>query len=90
MIVAPEIFPIGKMPRMTDKSLAAIGQFVRERRKANQMTQQQLSELAGVGLRFVSELERGKDTVRVDAVNRVLAVFGKTLGVVDAPRDEDD
>jgi y4mF family transcriptional regulator len=62
-----------------------IGAFVRERRKANRMTQQQLAELAGVGKRFVSEIERGKNTVRVDAANRVLAVFGKTLGVVDLP-----
>ncbi len=65
-----------------------IGQFVRARRRANGLTQQQLSELAEVGLRFVSELERGKTTVRVDAVNRVLAVFGKTLGVVEARRTE--
>ena len=60
-----------------------IGAFVRERRKANHMTQRQLAELAGVGKRFVSEVERGKSTVRVDAANRVLAVFGKSLGVVD-------
>ena len=61
-----------------------IGQFVRRRRKANGLTQQELGELTGVGTRFVSELERGKPTVRVDAVNRVLAAFGKRLGLVDA------
>lgn len=64
-------------------STPPIGEFVRERRKANHMTQQQVAELAGVGKRFVSEIERGKSTVRIDAVNRVLAVFGKTSGVVD-------
>lgn len=66
-----------------------IGEFVRTRRQANGMTQRELGELAGVGTRFVSELERGKATVRVDAVEKVLAVFGKTLGVVDrdAPLD---
>ncbi|MEM9657542.1 MAG: helix-turn-helix transcriptional regulator [Planctomycetota bacterium] len=63
-----------------------IGQYVRHRRKAAGMTQRALGELAGVGARFVSELERDKPTVRVDAVNRVLAVFGKRLGPVDAPR----
>ncbi len=80
------------MPHLMADSLMdrlnAIGHFTRERRRANDLTQEQLSELAGVGVRFVSELERGKTTVRVDAVNRVLAVFGKTLGVVDAPRQE--
>lgn len=70
--------------------LLSIGEFVRERRRQNGLTQRELGELAGVGLRFVSELERGKATLRSDAVNRVLAVFGKTLGVVDLrPAKED-
>ena len=64
-----------------------IGSFVRQRRKASRMTQPQLAALAGVGLRFVVELERGKPSVRMDAVNSVLQVFGKTLGVVDMQRD---
>ena len=68
----------------------AIGKFVRERRRANGLTQQQLGELAGVGTRFVSELERGKATLRMDAVNRVLRVFGRMLGPVEAPRDESE
>ncbi len=59
-----------------------IAAFVRARRKSNTMTQTELAELAGVGLRFVSELERGKATVQLDATNKVLAVFGKRLGVV--------
>lgn len=67
----------------------AIGRFVRERRKAGRMSQRELGELAGVGTRFVSELERGKPSVRLNVVNRVLAVFGKTLGIVDAPRKDD-
>lgn len=66
-----------------------IGQFVRARRKAAGMTQRELGELACVGTRFVSELERDKPTVRVDAVNKVLTVFGKQLGVADAPREGD-
>lgn len=64
-----------------------VAAFVRARRKANRLTQRGLAELAGVGVRFVSELERGKPTVRVDATNAVLAVFGKRLGVVDLERD---
>ena len=67
----------------------SVAEFVRERRRSNGLTQQQLGELAGVGTRFVSELERGKRTVRLDAVDRVLAVFGRRLGIVDAPRTED-
>ncbi len=66
----------------------AIAAFVRTRRKAHGLTQDQLAALAGVGKRFVSELERGKETARMDAVNAVLAVFGKRLGLDDAPRME--
>jgi HTH-type transcriptional regulator / antitoxin HipB len=64
-----------------------LGTFVRARRDAAGMNQRQLAELAGVGTRVVSELERGKPTLRIDVVNRVLAVFGKRLGVIDAPRE---
>jgi y4mF family transcriptional regulator len=66
-----------------------IGAFVRARRKAHGFSQGELGDLAGVGRRFVSELEQAKPTVRMDAVNKVLAVFGKSLGVVDAPKDEE-
>ncbi len=66
-----------------------IGTFVRDRRKAGQMTQRELGELAGVGTRFVSELERGKPSVRLSVVNKVLAVFGKSLGIVAALRQDE-
>jgi hypothetical protein len=51
------------------------------------MTQRELGELAGVGTRLVSELECDKPTLRMDAVNRVLGVFGKQLGAVEARRE---
>jgi len=60
-----------------------LGQFVRQRRRANGMSQEELALLAGVGRRFVSELERGKGSARLEKVDSVLAVFGKRLGVVD-------
>lgn len=67
-----------------------IGHLVRQRRQANKLTQRELSELAGVGLRLVSELERGKPTLRTDGVNRVLAVFGLMLGAIPSPRTNVD
>ena len=79
-----------KPKHKTVQPRTAIGKLVRERRRANRLTQRGLGELAGVGLRLVSELERGKPTLRMDAVNRVLAVFGLTLGPVQAPRTEED
>ena len=63
-----------------------MGPFIRQRRLSAGLTQQQLGELAGVGKRFVVELEGGKATLRLDKVNLVLAVFGKRVGIEDAPR----
>ncbi len=78
---------------MSDSIVASpekIGEYIRRRRIASKMNQKELGELAGVGTRLISEMERGKPTLRMDAANKVLRVFGKMLGYVDAPRDEVD
>ena len=49
-----------------------------------------LARKAGVGLRFVRDLEQGKATLRMDKVNQVLHLFGKTLGLVSWRPDLDD
>lgn len=59
-----------------------IAQFVKEKRKSLKMTQVDLAEKSGVGLRFVRELEQGKKTLRLDKVNQVLDLFGCELGPV--------
>lgn len=64
--------------------------YVRSRRQAAELSLRALAELAGVGVRALWELEHGKPTLRMDLVNAVLAVFGKRLGVVDAPRSDDE
>ena len=56
--------------------------FVKQKRKGTNLTQKDLSEKAGVGLRFVRELEQGKTTLRMDKVNQVLGLFGACLGAV--------
>lgn len=45
-------------------------------RNKNRLTQEELAQKAGVGLRFVRDLEQGKQTLRMDKVNQVLALFG--------------
>lgn len=57
--------------------------FIKERRKLFNMTQQELAERAGVGLRFVRELEQGKQTLRLDKVNQVLRLFGHKMAPVE-------
>ena len=74
---------------MTNFVSKEIGDYVRARRKAAGLSQRDLAELAGVGTRFVSELERGKPTARLEAVNKVVAVFGKRLGLIDAPKQDE-
>jgi len=56
--------------------------FVKERRKAVKLTQPELAEKAGVGLRFIRELEQGKQSLRLDKVNQVLQLFGYEVGAV--------
>lgn len=64
--------------------------FVKKQRKIHGLTQMALARKAGVGLRFVRELEQGKATLRMDKVNQVLYLFGKTLGPVSWRPDIDD
>ena len=59
-----------------------LSDFIKEKRKQLKLTQPELAERAGVGLRFVRELEQGKQSVRLDKVNQVLALFGTELGVI--------
>ncbi|GGH17939.1 helix-turn-helix transcriptional regulator [Sphingobacterium alkalisoli] len=61
--------------------------FVKQKRKELKLTQEDLAFNAGVGLRFVRDLEQGKKTLRLDKVNDVLALFGKEVGVVDKARE---
>jgi len=60
----------------------SISDFIKQKRKQLKLSQPDLAERAGVGLRFVRELEQGKQTVRLDKVNQVLALFGSKLGVI--------
>lgn len=53
--------------------------FVKYNRVKNGMTQEVLASKAGVGLRFIRELEQGKTSLRIDKVNQVLALFGHKM-----------
>ncbi len=60
--------------------------FLKEKRKLANLTQPELAAKAGVGLRFIRELEQGKTTLRMDKVNQVLKLFGYELGPVPINR----
>jgi y4mF family transcriptional regulator len=63
--------------------IVVLKNFIKKQRNLHGLTQMMLAQKAGVGLRFIRELEHGKATLRMDKVNQVLQLFGKTLGPID-------
>lgn len=63
-----------------------LNKFVRLKRKSLKMTQKEISEKSGVGIRFIRELERGKETLKMDKVNEVLDLFGFELGPIESTK----
>lgn len=65
-------------------------QFVKAKRKALDLTQRDLADRAGLGLRFIRDLEQGKETLRLDKVNQVLALFGHRMAPAPYRPEVDD
>lgn len=59
--------------------MTQLSKYVKDKRKEYGLTQVDLSQKSGVGLRFVRELEQGKATLRLDKVNQVLSLFGAEM-----------
>lgn len=68
----------------------ALGKLIQSKRKSLKMTQKEMSEKAGVGLRFIRELEQGKETLKMDKVNQVLYLFGYELGATEISREDEE
>lgn len=66
-----------------------LSSFLKAKRKACNLTQTDMALKAGVGLRVVREMEQGKATLRMDTVNKVLALFGAELGVVEKQKNDE-
>ena len=56
--------------------MSAISEYIKTERKKAGLTQEEFAMRSGLGLRFVRELEQGKETVRMDKVNQALGMFG--------------
>ncbi len=63
-----------------------LNEYVKSKRKSLGLSREELAQKAGVGLRFLRELEQGKETLKMDKVNQVLKLFGMRLGVVPMDR----
>ena len=64
--------------------------FIKERRKTLGLSQFDLADRAGVGIRFIRELEQGKQSLRLDKVNQVLALFGRRMEPVSFSIEADN
>ncbi len=58
---------------------SSLSSFVKYHRRELKLTQEELADKAGVGLRFIRDLEQGKESLRMDKVNQVLQLFGYSL-----------
>ena len=72
----------GNRDELDIHSASDIGHAVRKARKARGLTQQEFADLAGVGRRFLSELEAGKPTLEIGKVLKVVAAAGIRLKLV--------
>ncbi len=63
-----------------------LNEYVKTKRKALGLSREELARKAGVGLRFLRELEQGKETLKMDKVNQVLNLFGMRLGALPMDR----
>lgn len=78
--------PIGKVMLVPILSSAELGRTIRAARQAQALTLEDVALAAGVGIRFVSELERGKPSARMAEAMRVLAAVGVHL-IAEVPDD---
>lgn len=59
-----------------------LSEFVKERRKETNLTQEEFAERAGVALTVIRKIEQGKTNLNLDKVNVVLSMFGHVLAPV--------
>lgn len=64
--------------------------FLKQKRKELKLSQKDLAEKSGVGLRFIRDMEQGKPTLRLDKVNQVLSLFGHEMAPKKIERETED
>lgn len=58
-----------------------LGELIRKERKSQKLTQEELAALAGVGVRFIRELEHGKESCRIGLAIQVMQTLGLSISV---------
>lgn len=76
------------MQRNAIRTCEAMGKIIRDLRRAQGVTQAQLAGLSNTGVRFISDLENGKETCQTGKMLHVLATLGVDI-VIKSPYDKD-
>ncbi len=78
------------MKALTDNAALQIGTFIRNLRKERNLTQRELAQLAGVSFSFVNQVEGGKQTLRLDTLNKLFCVFDYKMSPTRMDRSQHD
>jgi y4mF family transcriptional regulator len=68
----------------------SLSEFVKQRRKEVDLTQEEFADRAGVALTVVRKIEQGKTNLNLEKVNQVLKMFGHTLMPVNLKEIKDN
>lgn len=66
-----------------------LAEFVKERRKEANLTQEEFAERSGLALTVIRKIEQGKTNLNMDKVNLVLRMFGHELAPVNTKELEE-
>jgi y4mF family transcriptional regulator len=69
--------------------MTPLAKVVKEKRKVHNLTQLDLSQKSGLGLRLIREIEQGKTSMRMDKVNQLLNLFGMELAPTPKSRSHE-
>ena len=76
------------MERSAIRNSEALGKRIRALRRAQKITQAQLAGLANTGIRFIGDLENGKETCHIGKVLRVIETLGVDM-LIRNPYDKE-
>lgn len=76
------------MDKIKLKTTTEIGSIIKKERKAQAISQEELAGLAGTGVRFISDLENGKQTIQLDKLLKVIEALGLGLYIFNRWEDK--
>jgi y4mF family transcriptional regulator len=75
--------------KKTSDSVQNLALLIRNLRAERGLTQQELAEQAGVSFSFINQVEGGKQTLRLDVLNKLLSIFGYTMVPTQVDRNDE-